>query len=81
MLLSQGVSSISTLLRINRLLDQLVEKQHADSPIEEGNRILQAFEELPYSEISEDAPRSMRDRVLAYSKKKLDLDVTDLVKK
>ncbi len=81
MLLSQGVASISTLLRINRLLDQLVEKQRAYSSIETGNRILQAFEELPYAGISEDAPRPIRDRVLAYSKKKLNLDVTELVKK
>lgn len=81
MLQSQGVASTATLLRINRLLDQSVEKQRADSPIETGNRILQAFEELPYAGISEDAPRAIRDRVLAYSKKKLNLDVTALVKK
>lgn len=56
MLLSQGVASISTLLRINRLLDQLVEKQRAYSSIETGNRILQAFEEYPMPGLAKTPP-------------------------
>jgi len=73
---SQGVCTLSTLLYINRLLDQLqLESGQStidiDTDTDIGSRISEAFRQLPYAEISKDAPKHIRDRVMAYHRNDL----------
>ncbi len=77
----QEVCSLSTLLGINRLLDRLSEGESLSPSVGISRRILQLFEKLPYAEISKDAPASIQERVVVYSKEALNKDVTNLIEK
>ena len=75
---SQGVCTLSTLLYINRLFDRLLLESgqgtvntDIDTDAGMGSRISEAFHQLPYAEISRDAPKHIRDRVMAYHKNDL----------
>jgi hypothetical protein len=78
---SQEVCDLSTLLEINRLLGQVLERENFPTAVDIGTHILKTFHQLPYGEISHDAPKSMRDRVMAYSKDKLNEELIQLVEK
>ncbi len=79
---SQGVCTLSTLLYINRLLDQLLLESgqntigtgtdsDTDPDTDIGSHISEAFRQLPYAEISKNAPKHIRDRVMAYNRNDL----------
>lgn len=77
---SQEVCSFSTLLEINRLLERgLQAKPPNTAGI--GTRITDIFHMLPHPGISDDAPRSIRNRIVAYSPSKLFKEVKGLVAK
>jgi hypothetical protein len=64
------------------LLDRLVSGNSRDtfgSTVYTGSRVTDAFNQLPYAEISRDAPRHIRDRVMVYSRDALNRDVSHLV--
>jgi hypothetical protein len=78
MVRSQEVCSLSALAELNGLLDDL-----ASAPEGLGyrsRRLRDALEQLPYPDFSRDAPRSLQDRVMAYSKDDLDRDARGLLK-
>jgi hypothetical protein len=78
MMRSQEVCSLSALSELNRLLDDL-----AEAPESFGGRfrrLRDALEQLPYPDFSKDAPKSLKDRVMAYAKDDLDRDERDLLK-
>ena len=77
----QQVCSLSTLLGINQQLDRLTEGDSFSPSAAVSRRILQLFEKLPYAEISKDAPASIQERVVVYSKEAFNKDVTDLIEK
>jgi len=78
---SQEVCDLSTLLEINRLLGRVMERENLPTAVDIGSHILKTFHQLPYAEISHDAPKPMRDRVMAYSKEKLNELLIQLVEK
>ena len=79
-LLSQEVCNLSALSEINALLDEL-----ADDPdrfrTRSSRRLLDAFEQLPYPDFSKDAPKIIKERVIAYDKSDLRRDLQALLKK
>jgi hypothetical protein len=79
MLRSQEDCTLSLLVEINNLMDNLC-LAPAEFPKSSRRRLLEAFEELPYPDFSKDAPKILRDRVLAYSKSDLDDDLQKLLK-
>jgi hypothetical protein len=79
MLRSQEDCTLTVLAEINNLLNNLCQIP-ADFPKSSGRRLLEAIEELPYPDFSKDAPKILKDRVLAYSKSDLDLDLQKLLK-
>lgn len=79
MLRSQEDCTLSVLAEINNLLDNLCQVQ-VDFQKSSGQRLLEAIEELPYPDFSKHAPKILTDRVLAYSKSDLDLDLQKLLK-
>jgi len=79
-LLSQEVCSFSTLLEINRLFDEGLRVKPPNTG-EIGSRIRSIFRLLPHPGISDDAPRSIRHRVIAYSPSKLNKVVRGLTSK
>ena len=77
---SQEVCAFSTLLEIDRLLEQgLKAKSSGGSGI--GSRIIDIFHLLPHPGISADAPRNIRHRVVSYSPSKLNKAVKGLALK
>ncbi len=77
-LLSQEDCTLTVLAEINMILDHLYQSP-AGLDAKWTQRLLEAFEELPYPDFSKDAPKAIRDRVLAYSKQALTNDVQKLL--
>ncbi len=76
---SQNVCSFSTLLTLNYLFHRLVtEKDDLTAASRTFKRIEDLCLQLPYAEISEEAPKAIRERVMAYSRDKLGKDVGKL---
>ena len=78
---SQEVCTLSTLLEINRILGRVLERESLPPPVDIGSHILKTLRQLPYAEISQSAPKPMRDRVMAYSKDQLNELSIQLVEK
>lgn len=77
---SQGICSLDTLLRINRLLGR-IETTHGDV-VQAGalaGQLRDLVRQLPVAEISSEAPKNIRDRINVYSRNKLDQGVGSLV--
>ncbi len=73
---TQGVCSLPTLLRINRLFDRLIlERENLSTANDIVNRISELLNQLPYAEISKEAPKSIRERVMFYSRESLNKDL------
>ncbi len=73
---SQQACSLSTLLEINELFDRLLAERKNLTAV---TKILDRLDELiltrlPYAEISKEAPKHIRERVMAYSKDRLEKD-------
>lgn len=76
---SQEVCTLSNLIEVIDLLDEIVKYNAGKDPgIEE--RITETFLLLPQPDISEDAPKIIKDRVIAYSRSSLDDDLNRFVK-
>jgi len=75
---SQGVCSLSTLFHINRLLDRFLLEDDQGDIDANSIHINEAFRQLPYAEISKDAPKHIRDRVMAYTRNSLYADLACL---
>ena len=78
MVRSQEVCSLSSLAELNGLLEDL-----AEAPESFGSRtrrLRDALEQLPFPDFSKDAPKSLKDRVITYSKDDLDSDTRELLK-
>ncbi len=79
---SQEVCSLFTLLKINGLFDQLLsERENLSTANDIVNRINETFNQLPYAEISREAPKRIRERVMAYSNGRLNKDLKKLGEK
>jgi len=77
---AQQIPDYKTLYSIHYLLeDALVVKPPAT--VEIGNQLIDNTRDIPYSDISEDAPKELRARVISYSNSKLDKSVKDFVDK
>jgi hypothetical protein len=76
---SQEVCSFSLLSEINALLAAMAEDPGAFNS-RSSRRLLEALAQLPYPDFSKDAPKSIKDRVMAYAKSDLDRDVRVLLK-
>ncbi len=77
---TQQVCSLGTLFQINRILDELNSKGSAVNP-QFGDNLVELFQQMPYSEISSDAPRAVKARVMPYSRDKMLKDVGKLAKR
>lgn len=76
---SQDVCSFSTLLELNHLFRRLVtEKDDLTAASRTFKSIEDLCSRLPYAEISEEAPKAIRERVMAYSRGKLTKDLDKL---
>jgi hypothetical protein len=76
---SQEVCSLSNLIEVMDLLDEIVKYDAGKDPnIEE--RLHEAFLLLPQPDISDDAPGIIKERVIAYSRDFLDNEIKDFVK-
>ncbi len=76
---SQEVCSLSTLLGINLLFDRLLlERENLSTASNIVNRLDELFKQLPYAEISKEAPKSIRNRVMNYSRESLNKDLKKL---
>lgn len=64
---SQEVCRLSWLFQLNRLLSQLLENGSAPYSLTFSQQLMDLLNLLPYAEISSDAPREIRGRVMAYS--------------
>ncbi len=78
MMRSQEVCSLSMLSEINALLSNLAEDPGGFGS-RFSRRLHEAFEQLPYPDFSRDAPKNLKDRVMAYAKDDLDRDVQNLL--
>lgn len=77
---TQGVCPMQEFYHINRLLEQLTaEADRGGSVAKIAQRLDEAFQELPYGEISSDAPRYIRERVKLYNRHHLIDDLSTLV--
>ncbi len=79
MMRSQEVCSLSTLSEINALLRDLAQDPGGFNG-RSGRRLGELFEQLPYPDFSGEAPKSLKDRVLAYGRDDLGRDVRRLLK-
>ncbi|MCP5102357.1 MAG: hypothetical protein GY950_03210 [bacterium] len=78
---SQQVCPLPVLLAVNRALERLPEGTGKGVAGEETERRLtELFNQLPYAEISRDAPRNIRDRVMCYSQNAFKADRARLIK-
>lgn len=76
---SQEVCSFKTLLKLNRLFVRLIaEKGDLSAASRTFKSIEEACTALPYAEISKEAPKDIRDRVMTYSKEKLSKELDKL---
>jgi len=79
---SQEACSLSTLLKINGLFDRVLsERENLPTANDIVNRISELFTQLPYAEISKEAPKRIRERVMAYSNERLNKDLKKLGEK
>ncbi|MCP4219871.1 MAG: hypothetical protein GY765_34885 [bacterium] len=67
-LTSQEVCSFKSFLNINRMIDQLNKGTYNGT---QARKIADVIRMLPYAEISKDAPKKIRARVMAFSRKEL----------
>jgi hypothetical protein len=78
---SQEICSFTTLLKLNHLFRQLTAER---GDLSAAGRTFKSIEEtcttLPYAEISKDAPKDIRDRVMTYSRDKLSKELDKLFK-
>jgi hypothetical protein len=79
---NQEACSLFALLEINGLFDRLVsERENLSTANDIVNRINEFFNRLPYAEISKEAPKRIRERVMAYSNARLNKDLKKLGEK
>lgn len=78
---TQEISPLTTLLEINGLLDRLKNREDLAASNGTGRRLLELCRMLPYAEMSKDAPKSIRGRVVLYSKKEMEEDLDGLIEK
>ena len=79
---SQQVCSLFTLLKINGLFNRLLPaRENLSTANDIVNRISELFNRLPYAEISKEAPKRIRERVMAYSNERLNKDLKKLGEK
>lgn len=78
---SQEICSLFTLLEINRLSDLLLNTGDLSAANRTGRRIVELCQGLPYADISKEAPKEVRDRVVMYSREKMDSDLALLIEK
>jgi hypothetical protein len=76
---TQGVGSFFTYLEINHLLDRLIKEQgNSSTALNLHAQISQSFNRIPRPEISKEAPKEIRNRVVGYNKSKLNKDLKNL---
>ncbi|MCP5108468.1 MAG: hypothetical protein GY950_34100, partial [bacterium] len=76
---SQEACSFTALQEINLLLERLPEvKEDLTAANRVLERLRELFERLPYAEISKEAPKAVRERVMTYSRKNLNQDLEKL---
>lgn len=79
---SQEVGTLDALMEINYLFKRFTEGNVDISTTGTiARRLKGLFGKLPYADISKKAPRSLRKRVVAYSREKLEKKVNDLLVK
>ncbi len=78
---SQEICPLGTLLEINRLSDLLLKTGNLSAANRTAGRIVELCQGLPYADISEEAPKEIRKRVVVYSRKKMDADLDRLIEK
>ena len=76
---SQEVCTMADLLEIIDLLDGIIKYDTGRDP-DIGERLHEAFLLLPHPDISEDAPKIIRERVITYPRSALDKDIARLTK-
>lgn len=76
---SQEVSPLANFVEIIDTLDGIVKYDAGKEP-DIAERINEAFLLLPQPDISEDAPKQIRDRIISYSKSALENDIADFIK-
>lgn len=69
---SQEACSFDNLMKINRSLGTLVRNEAGAAAMDRAAEIIQYLGSLPVAEISDDAPKHIRDQVMPYTKKNLD---------
>ncbi len=79
MMRSQEACSLANLAEINGILEDLADEPGVASS--RARRLREACEQLPYPDFSSAAPRSLKERVIAYDREDLAGDVSDLLKK
>jgi hypothetical protein len=77
----QEICPLTSLLEINGLLDRLKNKEDIVTPNRMGHRLIELCAALPYAEMSKDAPKSIRCRVVIYSRKEMNEDLERLIEK
>lgn len=77
----QEICPLFTLLEINRLFDLLIETDNLSAANRTAGRIGELLQALPYADISKEAPKEIRDRVVMYSRGKMDSDLGRLMEK
>jgi hypothetical protein len=76
---AQEVCSLSSLLNLNQLFEELVEyRENLGAASGIARRIADICKKLPYAEISKEAPKHIRDRIMNYSREKLEKDAAKL---
>lgn len=78
---SQEICPLFTLLEINRLFDLLIETESLSAANRTAGRIAELCQGLPYADISNEAPKEVRNRVVIYSREKMDSDLALLIEK